>query len=253
MIGVGWVGHATTVVDVGGVRLLTDPLLRAHAGVLRRIGPVPDQAQWTGVDAVLVSHLHHDHADLGSLRLLAGVPVLATEENVTWLRRRGVGARAVGESWVEVAGRSGSVQVRTVRADHHSRPMPHRPSSACGFLVRSEQGVVWFAGDTSVYAAMSGLPQLAEGPIDLALVPIHGWGPRLSAGHMDPRRAAEACALTAASAVLPIHFGTLHPVGFHLADLDWMHRPRDEFASALAELAPSTELVPLELGQRARF
>ena len=66
---------------------------------------------------------------------------------------------------------------------------------------------------------MRALPDLAGGPIDLALLPIHGWGPRLSDGHMDPRAAAPACALAQVRAVLPIHYGTLHPVGFTLAGL----------------------------------
>lgn len=253
MIGVSWVGHATAVLDMGGTRLITDPLLRPHAGALRRVGPAPDPRAWAGVGAILLSHLHLDHADLGSLRLLPGVPVLAGETNSAWLRRRGLAARPVGDEWVEPAGipSGGPVEVRAVRADHASRPLPSRPNAAHGFLVRSPEGVVWFAGDTSLYPEMAGLADLAEAPIDLALVPIHGWGPRLSEGHMDPAAAAQACALARPRAVLPVHYGTFHPVGFNLAGLGWMHRPRDEFVTALADLAPGTALVALERGQHA--
>lgn len=248
MIGVSWVGHATAVLDLGGTRLITDPLLRPHAGALRRVGPAPDPRAWAGVDAALISHLHLDHADLGSLRLLTGVPVVAGEANSVWLRRRGLDARPVADEWVGVGG---PAEVRLVRADHSSRPLPNRPSAAHGFLVRSPEGVVWFAGDTSLYPEMADLADLAEAPIDLALVPIHGWGPRLSEGHMDPSAAAQACALVRPRAVLPVHYGTFHPVGFNLAGLGWMHRPRDEFATALAALAPRIELVHLQRGQHA--
>ena len=253
MIAVTWIGHATVVLDLGGVRVLTDPLLRRHVGALRRRGPAPDPALWAGTDAVLVSHLHHDHADLASLRLLGQVPVYAPGRDRVWLHGKGLVTRVVGSDWTAVAGRGGAVQVRTARAEHHARPMPHRPNAACGFLIRSAEALVWFAGDTSVYEEMRELPELAGRPIDVALLPIHGWGPRLSDGHMDPTAAAHACALAQVRAVLPIHYGTLHPLGFHLAGLEWMHRPRAAFAAALREAAPTTRLVALDPGQTAQL
>lgn len=252
MIHVTWVGHATVVLELGGVRVLTDPLLRRHVGALRRVGPAPDPALWANTDAVLVSHLHHDHADLASLRLLGQVPVLAPGRDRVWLHGKGVATQVVTQDWSPVGADSAHVQVRTVRADHHARPMPHRPNAACGFLIRSAEAVVWFAGDTSGYEQMRELPDLAGGPIDLALLPIHGWGPRLSDGHMDPKAAAHACALARVRAVLPIHYGTLHPLGFHLAGLAWMHRPREQFAAALRKAAPATRLVALDPGESAQ-
>src|SRR4051794_41907462 len=64
-----WLGHSTVLIDLAGHRLLTDPLLLRHNGPLRRRQPRPQPALWTGVDAVLLSHLHHDHAEVRSLRL----------------------------------------------------------------------------------------------------------------------------------------------------------------------------------------
>lgn len=253
MIRVTWIGHATVVLELGGVRVLTDPLLRRHVGALRRVGPAPDPALWANTDAILVSHLHHDHADLGSLRLLPHAPTLSPGRNQAWLHGKGLATQAVTQRWTPVGGDQGEVQVRTVRAEHHSRPMPHRPNAASGFLVRAAQAAVWFAGDTSLYDEMRALPDLADRPIDLALLPIHGWGPRLSDGHMDPQAAALACALAQVRAVLPIHHGTLHPLGFHLAGLEWMHRPREQFAAALRKGAPATRLVLLDPGESAQL
>ena len=63
-----YLGHATVLLDVGGARLLTDPVLRARVGHLRRHGPTPDPPR--DVHTVLISHLHLDHLDLASLRML---------------------------------------------------------------------------------------------------------------------------------------------------------------------------------------
>lgn len=247
-----WIGHATTVLDVGGVRLLTDPLLRRHAGLLRRVGPKPEPAQWAGVDAILLSHLHLDHADVGSLRMLPDVPVLTGPADAAWVERVGHPAVALASTgeWTTLHGGAGTVEVRLVRADHHSRPMPHRPNDAHGFLVRSAWGeVVWFPGDTSAYPELDDLPHLAGGPIDVALLPIHGWGPRLSPGHMDPMAAAHVCDVVKPAAVVPIHHGTFHPVGLGLGSLDWMQRPLLEFRAALHQVKPPTDLLDVGLGE----
>src|SRR3954447_20369328 len=172
-----WIGHATTVLDIGGARLLSDPLLRARAGPLRRRGKVPPSSLWAETDAILISHLHHDHAELTSLKLLPKVPLVAGTANAAFLTRRQFPALGLAEDeWYDVAP---GVQVRLVRADHHSRPMPHRPNDAHGHLVRTPSARVWLAGDTSLYPEMSAIPELAGGPIDLAVLPVGGWGPRL--------------------------------------------------------------------------
>ena len=66
---------------------------------------------------------------------------------------------------------------------------------------------VYFAGDTDVFAGMAELA-----PVDVALLPIWGWGPTMGPGHMDPDRAAEAAALLEARLAIPIHWGTYYPV-----------------------------------------
>ena len=88
-IDVTWLGHSTVVLDIDGVRIVADPLLRRHAGVLRRRGREPDRTAWTGADAVLLSHLHHDHAEVRSLRLLDGAPVLTSPETPSGSTARG--------------------------------------------------------------------------------------------------------------------------------------------------------------------
>lgn len=241
-ISVRWLGHSTVVLDVDGVRLMTDPLLRRHAGLLRRATAPPTPDSYADTRAVLLSHLHLDHADLGSLRLVGAAPILASGPISAWLTAQGLMGQMVDDAWQAVAP---GVDVRLVPAVHHSRPMPHRPNDAHGFLLRCSWGTVWFAGDTGLYPDMTRLPELADAPIDLALLPIHGWGPRLSPGHLDPLGAAEVCRLVHAAYVVPIHYGTLHPAGFQLAPRGWMRTPAERFAAALPWLSPGTTLIPL--------
>ncbi len=85
-LSIAWIGHSTVMLDLDGVRLLTDPLLRRHAWLLRRRFPAPAPDLWRDPDAVLISHLHHDHAELASLMMLPRVPVLTADENAGWLR-----------------------------------------------------------------------------------------------------------------------------------------------------------------------
>lgn len=222
-----WLGHSTVVLDLGPVRLLTDPLLGRHAGVLRRRGPAPRAEAWAGPSAVLLSHLHHDHAEVRSLRR-AGAPVLTGAANVPFLARHGlVGVGLDERGWHTLPGTD--VQVHLTRADHGHRPMPHRPNAAHGHLVRTPEVTVWVAGDTSLYAGMEALPDLAGG-VDVAVVPIGGWGPRLSAGHLDPVQAARAAHLVGAQVVVPYHFGTLHAPG---TAGGWMAAPGPAFVDAL--------------------
>lgn len=235
---VTWLGHSTVVLDLAGARLVTDPLLRRRVAALTRRHDLPLTAHVPDVDAVLLSHLHHDHADLPSLRRLAPAPVLTHPENAAWVRDQGLGAPHLdpGE-WHRVAA---GVEVRLVRAEHHSRPMPHRPNAAAGHLLRTSDLVVWAAGDTSLHPGMDGLADLAGGPVDLAVLPVGGWGPRLSEGHLGPREAAEAARRCGARHVIPVHFGTLHPAGWPRGRLGWTDAPGDLLAEVLPEVSGAT-------------
>lgn len=247
-----WLGHSTVMLDLGGVRLLTDPLLRRRIGPLVRVGPLPERALWARPDAVLLSHLHYDHADLASLRRLGAAPVLTGPDNRPWLsQHRLLVADPTADEWWVVSGLAAQhpVSVRLVPAVHHSRRMPHRPNAVNGFLVRTPDVVLYVAGDTDLHAEMHDLPALAGRRIDVALLPIGGWGPRLSQGHLDPETTAEAAARTGARAVLPVHHGTLHPAGWPRPLLGWMQEPLAAFTRALAHRAPDAALISPLIGQ----
>jgi L-ascorbate metabolism protein UlaG (beta-lactamase superfamily) len=95
---------------------------------------------------------------------------------------------------------------------------------------------------------MAHLPEMAGGPIDLALVPVGGWGPRLSGGHMDPFQAARVCAVVGAAAAVPVHWGTLHtPISRSLPP-GWMDVGGPAFAAAAAREAPACTVHVLRPG-----
>lgn len=247
-----WLGHSTVVLDFDGVRLISDPLLLRHAGVLRRRGPAPHPDTWRGAHGVLLSHLHHDHAELRSLRLLGGAPVITATANARWLSRKKI-AGAVGldeHTWHPVRG---AVDVRLTTALHGDRPMPHRPNASNGHLVRSPSLNVWLAGDTERHPGLSDLPHLAGGRVDVAVVPVSGWGPRLSGGHLDPVEAAHACAAVGAKYAVPVHWGTLHAPAGRYFPRGWMDRAGAAFARAVREHAPRCEPVVLQPGGSWRF
>jgi L-ascorbate metabolism protein UlaG (beta-lactamase superfamily) len=179
------------------------------------------------------------------------VPVLTAPENASWATRKGLTGRGLGDDeWLAV-GPEGDVDVRLVPAIHASRPMPHRPNAANGHLVRGPSGVAWLAGDTELYDEMSTLPEMAGAAIDVALVPIGGWGPRLSPGHMGPEEAAVACRLSGARHAVPVHWKTLHVPAGEMVPRGWMDTAGPKFVEALAREAPGCRAVELDIGGSA--
>jgi L-ascorbate metabolism protein UlaG (beta-lactamase superfamily) len=234
-----WLGHATVLVELSGVRLLTDPVLRSRVMHLRRHGAAP--ASPGRVDAVLLSHLHYDHLDLPSLRRLGPISSLLCPRGAgKFLDDAGLpgAVELTPGDRVEV----GAVQVEGTRAEHDGTRRPRGPlARPIGFVMRSGHSI-YFAGDTDLFEGMAAL-----GPVDVALLPVAGWSPKLGPGHMDAGRAARAAALLRARVAVPIHWGTLLPLT--RARGPWFTDPPGEFAAQVAELAPEVEVRVLAPGE----
>ncbi|MER7509698.1 MBL fold metallo-hydrolase [Streptomyces lavendulae] len=251
-----WWGHATCTVRDSGVRVLTDPLFaRRFAHLRRRRGAVPPP-EAAEADVVLVSHLHADHLHLPSLaRLPVGsrlvvprgagraVPGLA---RLARIRRLAVTEVAPGD---EIAVREG-VRVRAVSARHDGRRLPFGPqrAPALGYVVQGAART-YFAGDTGLFEAMAE----EVGPVDVALLPVGGWGPYLGPGHLDPERAARAAALLGPTAAVPVHYGTYWPIGMDAVRPHEFHSPGEEFARCALRLAPEVAVRVPGHGERVRL
>jgi L-ascorbate metabolism protein UlaG (beta-lactamase superfamily) len=242
-----YVGHATVLIELDGARLLTDPVLGEWVGPLRRQGPAPARELIERLDAVLVSHLHRDHVDLRSLRRVgAGVPLIVPAGTRAFFERRGLGGvveLAPGESH-----RIGPILVTATAADHE---IGRRDVAAVpvGYLFEGSRRA-YFAGDTDLF---DGMAALGERGIDLALLPVWGWGPTLGPGHMDPERAARAAALLAPRLAVPIHWGTLYPAGLGRLRPRPLSAPPREFAARVRALAPGVEVRIAPPGSAVAF
>src|SRR5690349_20100935 len=237
---VTYVGHATTLIELDGAVLLTDPLLRTRFGHVRRIAPAP--AALPRLDAVLISHAHRDHLDLPSLRTVpAEVPVYAPPAAAAVVRRSG---REVRTMLPGDRARVGELELRAVSAVHDGRRAPvGAERAAIGFVIDGGARV-YFAGDTDVYPEMR---ELAG--VDTALLPVWGWGPKTGPGHMDPERAALAAALIAPREAIPVHWGTYASPGVWWRDDPEL--PAREFARLAALHAPGVAVRTLSPGRSA--
>jgi L-ascorbate metabolism protein UlaG (beta-lactamase superfamily) len=239
---VTWLGHSTVLVELDGARLLTDPALRDRVAHLRRRTPA-DAGKLHALDGILVSHLHYDHLDLPSLeRLCRSTSVVVPRGAGRLLRRRRFERVVEAESGEEV--RIGSLVVRATPADHEGgRGFLGKRVAALGYLIRGSRQI-YFAGDTDLF---EGMATLAPG-LDIALVPIWGWGPSLGPGHLDPRRAAEALRLLRPRLAVPIHWGTYYPLWPGSSRPAFLTSAIHEFRSYAEELAPSVEVHVLPIG-----
>jgi L-ascorbate metabolism protein UlaG (beta-lactamase superfamily) len=239
-----WLGHATVLIELDGVRFLTDPVLGRRVGPLVRVsGEAVDAAALAPIDSVLLSHLHADHADLGSLRRLHA-PVIAPSGAGDWLRGAGIEDVREVSAGTEVS--VGDVRVIATPALHNDRRRPlGRHADPVGFVAHGPLGV-YFAGDTDLFEGMGEL----RGTVDVALLPVWGWGPSVGEGHLDPQRAAQAAAMIGPKLAIPIHWGTFA--------LPWARdggsdRHAREFAELAAQLAPEVDVRVLLPGESAEL
>jgi L-ascorbate metabolism protein UlaG (beta-lactamase superfamily) len=238
-----YVGHATVLIELAGVRLLTDPLLGPGILHVRRRAPAPASEDLLPLDAILISHAHRDHLDHHSLRLLAGErPVIVPRGCASTVRRGGIREVIELDEGDRIA--VGPVVVEAVHAAHDGRRHPFGPPiPALGYLLEGACPI-YFAGDTDLFPGMSAL----AGRVEVAMLPIWGWGPRVGAGHLDPVRAAAAVAMVQPQIAVPIHWGTLKAWGAQRG-VD-PEAPAQAFADAVRRVAPQCTVRVLRPGTR---
>jgi L-ascorbate metabolism protein UlaG (beta-lactamase superfamily) len=244
---VAYLGHATVLIELDGTKLLTDPLLRRRVTHLRRASSVEMDAV-REVDAVLISHAHYDHLDLRSLmRLDRSVRIVLPVGLGQLVRRKGFGSVTEVDEGDEAA--FGSLTVRATHAEHGGkREFSRKRGPALGYVIEGSR-TIYFAGDTALFDGMDAL----AADLDIALLPIWGWGPGLGRGlHVDPRSAAEALRLLRPRIAIPIHWGTYRPL-HHGAGARFLSEPAEAFTREASALAPEVEVRVLRPGERFSF
>jgi L-ascorbate metabolism protein UlaG (beta-lactamase superfamily) len=247
-----WLGHSTVLVEIDGLRVLTDPVWGARASPSRLAGPKRFQPVPVALDAlppldlVVVSHDHYDHLDYPTMRQLRGssVPLVTSLGVGAHLEFWGIAAERINELdwWESYALPGADLSVTAVPSQHFSgrTPKSRNASLWSSLVIRSPRHTVFFSGDTGLTSEYR-LIRERLGPFDLVMLEVGAWHPSWGDMHLGPENALKALSLLGGGPFLPIHWGT-----FSLAMHAW-----DQPAEVLANLAPrqGAQLLMPQLGE----
>lgn len=249
---VTWLGHSTVLIEIDGIRVLTDPVWGPRASPSRfagpkRFQPVPVPLRsLPPIDVVVVSHDHYDHLDYPTIRELAksDVPFVTSLGVGAHLEAWGVESKRIVElEWWQSHELPGNGLTVTAAPSQHfsGRGLKDRNATLWSSLVvRSPRHAVFFSGDTGLTTEYAVIRDRL-GPFDLVMLEVGAFHPSWGDIHLGPDHAVEALALLGGGPFLPVHWGT-----FSLAMHAW-----DQPAERLLELAPkaSAQLVMPRLGE----
>jgi len=249
---VTWLGHSTVLIEIDGVRVLTDPVWGLRASPLRVAGPrrfqpvpVPLRAL-PPLDLVLVSHDHYDHLDYPTIRQLRrrGMPFVTSLGVGAHLEAWGVpGERIIELDWWESYRLPhAELTITATPSQHFSGRTPGSRNSTLwsSLIIRSPRHTLFFSGDTGLTTEYQAIRE-RFGPFDLVMLEIGAFHPAWGDMHLGPENALKALSFLGGGAFLPIHWGTF-ALGMHA----W-----DQPAEALLQLVPRAraQLVMPRLGQ----
>jgi L-ascorbate metabolism protein UlaG (beta-lactamase superfamily) len=238
-----WLGHSTVLLEIDGVRVLTDPVWGPRASPSRLVGPKRFQpvpvplAAMPPLDVVVISHDHYDHLDYPTIRALAAgaVPFVTSLGVGAHLQAWGVAPERIVElDWWESHTVPGTGLVITAAPSQHFSGRGLRDRNATlwsSMVMRGPRHGVFFSGDTGLTTEYA-LIRERLGPFDLVLLEVGAYHPSWGHIHLGPENALEALRLLGGGAFLPVHWGT-----FALAMHDW-----DQPAEALLERAPGAQV-----------
>ena len=231
-----WIGHASTLVEIDGRRVLTDPVWSERCSPSTIVGPKrfdpPPIAlsELPPIDAVVISHDHYDHLDMATVIALAshGAQIAVPLGVGAHLEKWGIPAGQIRElDWGESTDING-LSITATPARHYSGRSPLRGDRTlwASWVVRGPRHRIFFSGDSGYF---DGFKRIAaqHGPFDLTLIKIGACDPTWQQIHMSPSEAVQAHLDLGGKVLLPVHWGT-----FNLAFHAWNAPPEEAFAAA---------------------
>jgi N-acyl-phosphatidylethanolamine-hydrolysing phospholipase D len=259
---VTWIGHATALVQIGGLNVITDPIFSERASPLsflgpkRQVSPGISLADLPHIDAVLISHNHYDHLDETSVKALnaqkGGAPLFMVPLGMkAWLAERGI-ANAVELDWWQ-AHKLGNLEIVLTPVQHWSaRGLNDKMQNLWGgYALFAPDAQVFFAGDTGYSKDFADIAarfaeRQSKGGFDIALIPIGAYEPRwfMKDQHVNPEESVRIHKDLKAKASLGIHWGT-----FELTD-ESLDEPPEALAKArLAQGVSEEAFFVMKIGQ----
>ncbi len=239
-----WLGHASFLIQGGGVSMLIDPVFSDYCapvtlpGLKRRVATPCQITDLPRIDMVFLTHGHYDHLDLPTLREIGrGTRIIIAEGHASWLGRKGFSnvSELAWERTLEIAP---GVTVTATPAQHFTArsPWDRNQGHWCGWLIEGMGAKLWHAGDSGYCPAFSEIGE-RHGPIDFGMIPIGAYLPRriMKPMHMNPEEAVRAFLESGCRRAVAMHWGT-----FRLTD-EPMGEPPLRLRSALMAQGISPE------------
>nr|WP_240189329.1 MBL fold metallo-hydrolase [Nakamurella flavida] len=252
-LAVTWLGHASTLVELGGARILTDPVWQERVSPSQVVGPARLHpmplalVELPQVDAIVISHDHYDHLELAAVRTLLRTqraPFLVPTGIGEHLRGWGVPESRIHELGWNESVTIGEITYTCTESRHFSgRSLRRNTTLWASWVFASPQERVFFGGDTGYTPAFAGIGA-QHGPFDLTILPIGAYGAQWPSIHMDPEEAVRAHGDLGGQLLLPIHWAS-----FDLAAHSWAE-PIERLQVAARSAASPVRIVAPRPGQR---
>ena len=221
---INWIGHSTVLIEIDGVRLLTDPVWSPRASFSKFIGPkrffpapLPLD-QLPPLDAIILSHDHYDHLDRATIQKLAHttIPFYCSLGVGRYLEKWGIGkSRIIEMDWCDKIKITPGCSLTATPARHFSgRGMTNRNQTLwSSFVIKTDQHTVFYGADSGWFSGFKDIGD-AYGPFDLTLLEIGAYDENWADIHMGPEKATDAHLALRGKVMMPIHWGTFN-LGLH--------------------------------------